>query len=67
MSKHVLMHSHYRYNSVDINVAVATDAGLITPIVFRADNKVSFFLKVRSHRVISDWTRASCQLLAKEC
>ena len=29
-----------RHNSVDINVAVATDAGLITPIVFRADNKV---------------------------
>ena len=60
------MHSHYRYNSVDINVAVATDAGLITPIVFRADNKVSF-LKEKSHRVISYWTRASCQLLAKEC
>ena len=31
-----------RHNSVDINVAVATDAGLITPIVFRADNKVRF-------------------------
>ena len=29
-----------RYNSVDINVAVATDSGLITPIVFRADAKV---------------------------
>ena len=29
-----------RYNSVDINVAVATDAGLITPIVSRADIKV---------------------------
>ena len=32
---------HYRYSSVDINVAVATDQGLITPIVFRADVKVS--------------------------
>lgn len=30
-----------RYNSVDVNVAVATDAGLITPIVSRADIKVS--------------------------
>lgn len=29
-----------RYNSVDINVAVATDRGLITPIVFNADTKV---------------------------
>lgn len=29
-----------RYNSVDVNVAVATDAGLITPIVNRADIKV---------------------------
>lgn len=29
-----------RYNSVDVNVAVATDAGLITPIVSRADIKV---------------------------
>ncbi|KAL4217923.1 hypothetical protein ACF0H5_022662 [Mactra antiquata] len=28
-----------QYNTVDINVAVATDAGLITPIVFRADLK----------------------------
>lgn len=32
--------SHNRYNSVDVNVAVATDAGLITPIVSRADIKV---------------------------
>lgn len=29
----------YRYNSVDINVAVATENGLITPIVFGADRK----------------------------
>ncbi|XP_061178183.1 dihydrolipoyllysine-residue acetyltransferase component of pyruvate dehydrogenase complex, mitochondrial-like isoform X1 [Saccostrea echinata] len=28
-----------QYNSVDVNVAVATDAGLITPIVSRADIK----------------------------
>jgi pyruvate dehydrogenase E2 component (dihydrolipoamide acetyltransferase) len=28
-----------QYNSVDINVAVATDNGLITPIVFNADKK----------------------------
>jgi len=28
-----------QYNSVDVNVAVATDAGLITPIVFDADRK----------------------------
>lgn len=38
-----LFEFHYlsnRYNSVDVNVAVATDAGLITPIVSRADIKV---------------------------
>jgi len=28
-----------QYNTVDVNVAVATDAGLITPIVFDADRK----------------------------
>ncbi|GFR28135.1 dihydrolipoyllysine-residue acetyltransferase component of pyruvate dehydrogenase complex, mitochondrial [Trichonephila clavata] len=28
-----------QYNSVDVSVAVSTDAGLITPIVFRADSK----------------------------
>lgn len=31
-----------RYNTVDMCVAVATDSGLITPIVFQADKKVSF-------------------------
>jgi len=30
-----------RYNTVDMCVAVATDTGLITPIVFGADRKVS--------------------------
>jgi pyruvate dehydrogenase E2 component (dihydrolipoamide acetyltransferase) len=29
----------FRYNNVDINVAVATENGLITPIVFNADKK----------------------------
>jgi len=29
-----------RYNVVDMCVAVATDTGLITPIVFGADRKV---------------------------
>ena len=28
-----------RYKNVDINVAVATDSGLITPIVFNANEK----------------------------
>jgi hypothetical protein len=28
-----------RFNSVDVSVAVATDSGLITPIVFNADKK----------------------------
>lgn len=28
-----------RYNSVDISVAVSTDKGLITPIVFGAERK----------------------------
>lgn len=35
----LISHS-FRYNSCDVNVAVATDSGLITPIVFRADTKV---------------------------
>ena len=30
----------YRHHNVDISVAVSTDAGLITPIVFNADKKV---------------------------
>lgn len=28
-----------QYNSVDVSVAVSTDAGLITPIVFGAEDK----------------------------
>ena len=31
----------YRYNTADVCVAVATEQGLITPIVFQADRKVS--------------------------
>jgi pyruvate dehydrogenase E2 component (dihydrolipoamide acetyltransferase) len=29
----------YRYSSVDVSVAVSTDRGLITPIVFGAERK----------------------------
>lgn len=29
----------FRYNEVDVSVAVSTDNGLITPIVFSADSK----------------------------
>lgn len=29
----------YRYHAVDVSVAVSTDSGLITPIVFDADKK----------------------------
>jgi pyruvate dehydrogenase E2 component (dihydrolipoamide acetyltransferase) len=29
----------FRYNAVDVNVAVSTSNGLITPIVFSADAK----------------------------
>lgn len=29
----------YRYNNVDVSVAVSTESGLITPIVFSADVK----------------------------
>lgn len=29
----------YRYTNVDVNVAVSTEKGLITPIVFSADTK----------------------------
>jgi len=35
--------SFCRHNTVDMCVAVATDAGLITPIVFGADRKVGLF------------------------
>lgn len=28
-----------RYENVDVSVAVSTDRGLITPIIFRADQK----------------------------
>lgn len=31
--------SYYRYDAVDISVAVSTETGLITPIVFNADTK----------------------------
>ena len=42
-----------RYNSVDVNVAVATDAGLITPIIFKADTKVSTIQMLKSfHEVV---------------
>ena len=30
----------FRFHTVDMSVAVATDTGLITPIVFQADKKV---------------------------
>ena len=33
--------SVHRFNSVDMSVAVATDQGLITPIVSQADRKVN--------------------------
>ena len=45
---HVFLYS--RYNTVDINVAVATDEGLITPIVFRADNKVNSQKKTKQKK-----------------
>ena len=31
-----------QYNQVDVSVAVSTDGGLITPIVFGAESKVSW-------------------------
>ena len=31
-----------RHNNVDISVAVSTESGLITPIVFNADKKVLY-------------------------
>ena len=30
----------YRYNTVDVSIAVSTEGGLITPIVFDTDDKV---------------------------
>lgn len=33
--------SFLRYNNVDVSVAVSTDTGLITPIVFHAEAKVN--------------------------
>ena len=35
-----------RYHTVDVSVAVATPAGLITPIVKNADGKVSYSIKI---------------------
>lgn len=35
-----------QYNQVDVSVAVSTDGGLITPIVFGAESKVSWYLHV---------------------
>ena len=32
-----------QYKQVDISIAVSTDRGLITPIVFGADSKVNFW------------------------
>jgi pyruvate dehydrogenase E2 component (dihydrolipoamide acetyltransferase) len=34
-----VLHSVIRFNSVDISVAVSTDKGLITPIVFGTERK----------------------------
>lgn len=34
-----LSFSLFRYNNVDVSVAVSTESGLITPIVFGADTK----------------------------
>ena len=34
----------FRNHNVDVSVAVSTDSGLITPIVFNADKKVSLYL-----------------------
>lgn len=33
------LHFVFRFHSVDVSVAVSTDTGLITPIVFEADKK----------------------------
>ena len=33
--------SNFRHHNVDVSVAVSTEFGLITPIVFNADKKVS--------------------------
>lgn len=32
----------FRNHNVDVSVAVSTDSGLITPIVFNADKKVCY-------------------------
>ena len=37
--------SSFRNHNVDVSVAVSTDSGLITPIVFNADKKVKTSLK----------------------
>jgi pyruvate/2-oxoglutarate dehydrogenase complex dihydrolipoamide acyltransferase (E2) component len=40
---HLIKNLYIRYETVDINVAIATDAGvLMTPIVYNADQKVDF-------------------------
>lgn len=39
ISEQIFVSIFFRYNNVDVSVAVSTDSGLITPIVFGADTK----------------------------
>lgn len=43
-----------RHHNVDVSVAVSADSGLITPIVFNADKKVSIKVKkMRKKRTLT--------------
>ena len=46
-SSPVMFSLQLRHHNVDISVAVSTDSGLITPIVFDAAQKVTDFLSIR--------------------
>lgn len=41
-----------QYNSVDISVAVSTDRGLITPIIFEVDSKVCYQYLIHVHTLM---------------
>ena len=47
-SSPVMFSLQLRHHNVDISVAVSTDSGLITPIVFDAAQKVTDFLSIHN-------------------
>ena len=55
-SSPVMFSLQLRHHNVDISVAVSTDSGLITPIVFDAAQKVTDFLSIRHNFFMFSYT-----------